>query len=77
MNLTVDQQSVLIVLTTDWQTPLQISSQLPQTSEESIDVNQTVKDLIRANYVQANPIILGMYRLTEEGSALKLQLSEE
>lgn len=77
MNLTLNQQAVLIALTTDWQTPIQIADQLSQASENPSDVNQTLKELIREGLAQANPVVLGMYRLTSEGSAIKTNLLGE
>jgi hypothetical protein len=71
MNLTLLQQSVLLALTTEWQTPLQISGQLPNESENPSDVNQLLKDLLSEGLVQANPVVFGLYRLTSLGTTIK------
>ena len=77
MNFTPNQWSVLLALTTDWQTPIQIANRIPQTSEDATDIVQTLKDLISEGLVQASPVILGMYRLTSDGSAIKIKLLGE
>ncbi|WP_054024468.1 hypothetical protein [Bacillus sp. FJAT-28004] len=71
MNLTLLQQSVLLALTTEWQSPVQISGQLPNASENPSDVNQLLKDLLREGLVQANPVVFGLYRLTSLGTTIK------
>lgn len=77
MNLTPNQKSVLLVLSTDWQTPIQIAGRLSRTSEDLSNINQALKDLIYQGWVQVNPVILGMYRLTSGGFATKaLELSK-
>ena len=68
MNLTPLHQSILLALTTEWQTPVQIAGQLPEASENLTDVNQALKDLLREGFVQANPVIFGLYRLTALGT---------
>jgi hypothetical protein len=68
MNLTPLQQSVLLALTTEWQTPAQIAGQFPKASENPSDVNQSLKDLLREGLVQANPVVFGLYRLTTLGT---------
>lgn len=77
MNLTPNQRSVLLALTTDWQTPIQIAGQLSKACDNPSDVNQALKDLMHEGLVQANPVLLGMYRLTSDGIATKaLELSK-
>lgn len=71
MNLTPTQQSVLLVLTTEWQTPKQIADQLPEAGGNTSSVNESLKDLMREGLVQANPIVCGMYRLTPNGMEIK------
>lgn len=71
MNLTLLQQSVLLALTTEWQTPVQIAGQLPKVPENPSDVNQILKDLLREGLVQANPVVFGLYRLTSLGTTIK------
>ncbi|OPA72934.1 hypothetical protein BVG16_31240 [Paenibacillus selenitireducens] len=71
MNLTLLQQSVLLALTKEWQTPAQIAGQLPKASENPSDVNQSLKDLLREGLVQANPVVFGLYRLTTLGTTIK------
>jgi len=77
MNLTSNQRSVLLALTNEWQTPIQIAEQLPNANWDTSSVNQSLKDLMREGLVQANPIILGMYRLTSDGTATKANLLGE
>ncbi|PXW81439.1 hypothetical protein DFR56_12249 [Pseudogracilibacillus auburnensis] len=77
MNLTPNQQSVLLVLITEWQTAIQVASQLPKASGAPSNVNQFLKDLIREGLVHANPIVLGMYRLTSNGTTTKMDLLRE
>jgi len=57
-----------MALTTEWQTPLQIADQLPQASWNISDVNQSLKDLMHKGLAQANPVVLGLYRLTTLGT---------
>ncbi|MEV5026610.1 hypothetical protein [Paenibacillus sp. LPE1-1-1.1] len=71
MNLTLLQQSVLLTLTTEWQTPEQIAGQLPKAAENPSDVNQLLKDLMREGLIQANPVVFGLYRLTSLGTTIK------
>lgn len=71
MSMTPLQQSVLLALTTEWQTPEQIASQLPKASGNLSDVNQSLKDLLREGLVQANPVVFGLYRLTTLGTTIK------
>ncbi|WMT39518.1 hypothetical protein RE628_19135 [Paenibacillus sp. D2_2] len=71
MNLTPLQQNVLLTLTTEWQTPIQIAAQLSNASEDTSSVNQPLKDLVQKGLVQVNPIIMGMYRLTPDGTSIK------
>lgn len=71
MNLSERQQSVLLALTSEWQTPVQIAGQLPKSSENPSDVNQSLKDLMREGLVQTNPVVIGLYRLTELGITIK------
>ncbi|MGO4549275.1 hypothetical protein AB4Z29_31290 [Paenibacillus sp. 2TAB23] len=77
MNLTLQQQSVLSALTTEWQSPVQLAEQLPQASENPLDVNRLLKDLLRDGLVQANPVVLGLYRLTSLGTTIKKTESSE
>jgi len=72
MNLTPNQQAVLLTLTTDWQTPIQIATQFPNGDTDTI--NQALKDLISNGYAQVNPVIFGMYRLTSDGTICKAEL---
>lgn len=69
MNLTPEQQSVFLTLTTEWQTPTQIAGLLQKAS--GTDINQSLKDLLREGLVQVNPVVLGLYRLTTLGTAIK------
>ncbi|MEK3724673.1 hypothetical protein [Paenibacillus sp. FSL H8-0034] len=71
MSMTPLQQSVLLALTTEWQTPAQIAGQLPKASSNLSDVNQSLKDLLREGLVQANPVVIGLYRLTTLGTTIK------
>ncbi|GIN89027.1 hypothetical protein J6TS1_09660 [Siminovitchia terrae] len=77
MNLTPDQRSVLLALTTDWQTPIQIADQLSKDSDNPSNVNQPLKDLMRVGLVQANPVVMGTYRLTSDGTVTKADLLGE
>ncbi|MFT4005655.1 MAG: hypothetical protein QM683_08450 [Lacrimispora sp.] len=77
MNLTAEQRTVLLFLTTEWQTPIQIADQLPKASGNLSDVQQALKDLLNEGLVQINSAVLGLYRLTAEGKTIKeLELSE-
>ncbi|HEY2420444.1 MAG TPA: hypothetical protein VGI04_03480 [Neobacillus sp.] len=71
MNLTAKQRTVLQFLTTEWQTPIQIANQLPKGSEDSSDVQQALKDLLREGLVQVNPVVFGLYRLTADGITIR------
>jgi Mn-dependent DtxR family transcriptional regulator len=75
MNLPPNQRSVLLALTTDWQTPIQIAAQLPIGDPDT--VNQALKNLMSKGFVQVNPVIFGMYRLTSDGTATKADLLGE
>lgn len=75
MNLTPIQRTVLLALSTEWQTPTQITDRL--SNEDTSSVNQSLKDLIQKGLVQANPVVLGMYRLTSNGTATKSGLHGE
>ena len=77
MNLTPLQQNVLLALTAEWQTPIQIATQLSNASEDTSSVNQPLKDLVRKGLVQVSPVILGMYRLTSDGISVKSALLGE
>ncbi|QHT58766.1 hypothetical protein GXP70_01425 [Paenibacillus lycopersici] len=68
MSLTPLQQSVLSALTAEWQTPVQIAERLPDASVNPTDVNQALKDLLREGLAQANPVVLGLYRLAIRGT---------
>ncbi|TWE05988.1 hypothetical protein FB550_1023 [Neobacillus bataviensis] len=77
MNLTPKQRIVLLSLTTEWQTPIQIANQLPKASGNLPDVQQALKDLLSVGLVQINPVVFGLYRLTADGKTIKeLELSE-
>ncbi|WP_176586141.1 hypothetical protein [Priestia megaterium] len=77
MNLTQKQRIVLLALTTEWQTPLQIATQLSKASENLSDVQQALKDLLSEGLVQINPVVFGLYRLTTDGKNLKeIELGE-
>lgn len=71
MNLTSKQRNVLLSLTTEWSTPVQIAEQIPEAAGNPSYVNQSLKDLMHEGLVQANPVVLGMYRLTAEGMSIK------
>lgn len=75
MNLPSNQRSVLLALTTHWQTPIQIAAQLPNGDLNT--VNQALKDLMNKGFVQVNPVVFGMYRLTSNGTATKEELLGE
>ncbi|MBD8007659.1 hypothetical protein [Bacillus norwichensis] len=77
MDLTSDQRSVLLALTTDWQAPIQIADQLSKEGRDSSKVNQSLKDLMRVGLVQTNPVVLGMYRLTSDGTVTQADLLRE
>ncbi|GIP39441.1 hypothetical protein J31TS4_27210 [Paenibacillus sp. J31TS4] len=71
MNLTSTQRAVLLSLTTEWQTPIQIANELPEASGELAEVQQALKDLLLEGLVQTNPVVLGLYRLTADGITRK------
>ncbi|MBO0995771.1 hypothetical protein [Bacillus sp. SD088] len=75
MNLTPIQQSVLLALNTEWQTPKQIADQLQK--EDLSIVNQSIIDLIHEGLVQTNFVVLGTYRLTSDDSFAKTILRGE
>ncbi|TBL67991.1 hypothetical protein [Paenibacillus thalictri] len=77
MNLTPLQQSILLALTAEWQSPAQIADQLPKAAENLSDVNQALKDLLLEGYVQANPVVLGLYRLTVLGTDKATEVHED
>lgn len=77
MPLTPEQQSVLKVLTTEWQTPAQLAGRLGDASENVSGVNRSLRDLLRDGLAQANPAVLGLYRLTAQGIAARKVQSEE
>lgn len=77
VNLTPLQQNVLLALTTEWQTPIQLADQLSNPSEDISSVNQSLKELVTKGLVQVNPVILGMYRLTSDGTSIKSALFGE
>ncbi|WHY95490.1 hypothetical protein [Peribacillus simplex] len=77
MDLTPKQRNLLLSLTTDWQTPIQIAGRLPKEWGNVSCVNQTLKDLVREGLVQANPVMFGLFRLTTDGMTIKeLELGE-
>lgn len=77
MNLTPTQRTLLLSLTTEWLTPMQITGRLPKEWGNLSLVNQSLKDLMREGLVQANPVMFGLYRLTTDGTAIKeLELGE-
>ncbi|MET3320246.1 UNVERIFIED_ORG: hypothetical protein ABIC97_003346 [Peribacillus simplex] len=77
MDLTSKQRTLLLSLTTDWQTPIQIAGRLPKEWGNLSCVNQTLKDLMREGLVQANPVMFGLVRLTTDGTTIKeLELGE-
>ncbi|MCJ8008573.1 hypothetical protein ACFFF5_08145 [Lederbergia wuyishanensis] len=71
MDLTPTQRSVLLELTTEWQTPKQIADKLPEAGGNPSYVNEALKELIREGLVQANPAVFGLYRLTKDGMDIK------
>ncbi|WP_028551975.1 hypothetical protein [Paenibacillus sp. UNC451MF] len=71
MNLTPLQQSLILALTTEWQTPAQITGQLPKAMRNPSDVNQSLKDLLQKGLVQVNPVVFALYRLTALGTTTK------
>ncbi|GIN71105.1 hypothetical protein J14TS2_15800 [Bacillus sp. J14TS2] len=75
MNLTTIQQSVFLALNTEWQTPKQIADQVQK--EDLSIVNQAIIDLMHEGLVQTNPVVLGTYRLTTDGSIAKSNLRGE
>ncbi|RKN70560.1 MarR family transcriptional regulator [Paenibacillus ginsengarvi] len=76
MNLTPQQQSVLLALTTEWQTPAQIADQLQVAPENLSDVNQSLKELLHEGLAQVNPVVFGLYRLTALGTHKKAEVCE-
>ncbi|WHY88537.1 hypothetical protein QNH39_12140 [Neobacillus novalis] len=46
MNFSTKQRSVLLSITTEWQTAIQIANQLPKPSGNLSDVQQVLKDLL-------------------------------
>lgn len=77
MNLTPQQRTVLLSLTSEWLTATQIAGRLLQEWGDLSWVNQSLKDLMLVGLVQANPVILGLYRLTTDGTTIKeLELGE-
>ncbi|WNQ11883.1 hypothetical protein MJA45_02165 [Paenibacillus aurantius] len=77
MNLTSKQRIVLLALTTEWQTPIQIAKGFPTASGDFPDVQKVLKDLLRVGLVQINPVVIGLYRLTPDGITIKeLELRE-
>ncbi|MDY0396116.1 hypothetical protein ACFSMW_02335 [Virgibacillus halophilus] len=71
MELTPKQRVVLISLTTEWQTPIQLTNQLPKASGDLPDVQEALKELLSEGLVQTNPVVIGLYRLTTKGIATK------
>ncbi|WP_312118013.1 hypothetical protein [Brevibacillus reuszeri] len=77
MHFTPDQQAVILALTDEWQTPLQIVGNLPNACGNPSYINELIKALLCEGLVQANPVVLGLYRLTTNGMARKaLELGE-
>lgn len=76
MNFTPQQQAVFLALTTEWQTPVQIASHLSDAWGNPSHLNERLKELMSKGLVQANPVVPGLYRLTTEGMARKLELGE-
>ncbi|MBB2479452.1 hypothetical protein H5P36_04560 [Bacillus sp. APMAM] len=77
MNLTQQQQTVLLALTTEWQSPRQISEQLSHENGDLSTVNQSLKELMREGLVQTNPLLFGLYRLTAQGVDTKVELDKD
>lgn len=77
MNMMPLQQSIILALTTEWQTPAHIADRLPKASVNVSDVNQALKDLLREGYVQANPVVFGLYRLTTLGTEKATEVYED
>lgn len=78
MNLSPNLRTVLLALTPEWLSPLQISDRLPKEWGELSRVNQSLKDLVKLGLVQINPVVFGLYRLTSDGAAIKeLKLDEK
>lgn len=77
MKLTEKQTAVLKAMTAEWQTPTQIAGRLPKSQVDhdwaplygSSYVNQPIKSLMRAGWVETNPDKRGQYRLTTDGAA--------
>ncbi|MFJ7512322.1 hypothetical protein ACIQW7_23115 [Peribacillus simplex] len=77
MNLTAKQRTLLLSLTTEWQTPIQIAGRLPKEWGNLSCVNQSLKGLMREGLVQANPVMFGLFRLTTDGTTImELELGE-
>lgn len=75
MDLTPNQRTILLTLTTKWETPIQIEERLPKDWGNVSSVNQSLKDFLREGLVQANPTVPGLYRLTTDGTTLKESVS--
>ncbi|ETI70905.1 hypothetical protein BAVI_00055 [Neobacillus vireti LMG 21834] len=73
--MTSKQRIVLLTLTTEWQTPIQIVNELPKASGNLSDVQEALKDLLRIGLVQINPAVFGLYRLTTEGITIKWRVT--
>ncbi|MBS4196777.1 hypothetical protein [Lederbergia citri] len=71
MNFTPKQRAVLLELTSEWQTPIQIADWIPEAGGNPSYVNETLKDLMSEGLVQANPTVFGLYRLTKDGMDIK------
>lgn len=71
MDLTSKQRTVLLSLTTEWQTPIKIANKLPEASLNLSDIQQVLQDLLRVGLVQINPVVLGLYRLSTDGITLR------
>jgi len=71
MNLTPNNRILLLSLTAEWATPVQMADRLPEEWGDLSSVNQSLKELMRQGLVQANPVTFGLYRLTADGTAVK------
>ncbi|AXN40827.1 MarR family transcriptional regulator [Peribacillus butanolivorans] len=79
MELTTNQRTALLELTTKSEASIQIAERLrlPKEWRSVSSVNQSLKDLMREGLVQANPLVPGLYRLTIDGTTIKeLELGE-
>lgn len=77
MNFTPEHQAVLLARTNKWQTPMQVAGRLPIAQGNPINVNELITELMCEGLVQANPVVLGLYRLTVDGMTRKaLELGE-